>query len=311
MPSTNSVGFLGLAKVSHPRTHFAVTRYCPLRSSFPVGHTSWDCSSINMLNLGVPIPSEAAEPPKGLVLDWRSSFPVGHPSWDCYSINMLNLEVPIPSEAAEPPKVICSSTDLKMPEQSEMISQFQPLVAAQLVPVKLTEDNYALWIPLMVPVLKNYDMFNMVQGIEQPLTEDRDQKCLYFIKLTLSEAMLSYAAEACSSSRALWLKLEEQGEIEKLRAAGSPVPDGDFVKHVLNGLPSHYVAFANSIRVGNAGADAILMIQEELQDLLVAEETSRRRQICLEVIMFGALLSFGCMFNYLLGYDTGYAKGRP
>ncbi|KAL6228414.1 hypothetical protein ACLB2K_002364 [Fragaria x ananassa] len=42
-----------------------------LRSSFPVGHPSWDCSSINMLNLGVPIPSEAAEPPKGLVLDWR------------------------------------------------------------------------------------------------------------------------------------------------------------------------------------------------------------------------------------------------
>ncbi|KAL6199039.1 hypothetical protein ACLB2K_028826 [Fragaria x ananassa] len=41
------------------------------KSSFPVGHPSWDCSSINMLNLGVPIPSEAAEPPKGLALDWR------------------------------------------------------------------------------------------------------------------------------------------------------------------------------------------------------------------------------------------------
>ncbi|KAL6207224.1 hypothetical protein ACLB2K_024468 [Fragaria x ananassa] len=65
-------------------THSAVTRYCPLwahrasrfcfrqlRSSFPVGHPSWDCSSINMLNLGVPIPSEAAELPKNLVLDWR------------------------------------------------------------------------------------------------------------------------------------------------------------------------------------------------------------------------------------------------
>ncbi|KAL6220794.1 hypothetical protein ACLB2K_008548 [Fragaria x ananassa] len=68
--------------LSHPKTLFAVTRYCPLwarrtsrfrqlRSNFPVGHPSWDCSSINMLNLGVPIPSEAAEPPKGLALDWR------------------------------------------------------------------------------------------------------------------------------------------------------------------------------------------------------------------------------------------------
>ncbi|KAL6146849.1 hypothetical protein ACLB2K_057526 [Fragaria x ananassa] len=70
-------------RVSHPGTLSAVTRYCPLwarwpsrfcfrqlRSSFPVGHPSWDCSSIIMLNLGVPIPSEAAEPPKGLALDW-------------------------------------------------------------------------------------------------------------------------------------------------------------------------------------------------------------------------------------------------
>ncbi|KAL6202390.1 hypothetical protein ACLB2K_026098 [Fragaria x ananassa] len=69
--------------VSHPRTHSAVTRYYPLwarrpsrfcfrqlRSSFPVDHPSWDCSRIIMLNLGVLIPSEAAEPPKGLMLDW-------------------------------------------------------------------------------------------------------------------------------------------------------------------------------------------------------------------------------------------------
>ncbi|KAL6185709.1 hypothetical protein ACLB2K_041836 [Fragaria x ananassa] len=73
--------------LSHPRTLSAVTRYCPLwahrlsrfcfrqlRSSFPVGHPSWDCSSINLLNLGVPIPSEAAEPPKGLALDWRWAY---------------------------------------------------------------------------------------------------------------------------------------------------------------------------------------------------------------------------------------------
>ncbi|KAL6194842.1 hypothetical protein ACLB2K_035917 [Fragaria x ananassa] len=45
--------------------------FSPLRSSFLVGHPSWDCSSINMLNLGVPILSEAVKPPKGLILDWR------------------------------------------------------------------------------------------------------------------------------------------------------------------------------------------------------------------------------------------------
>ncbi|KAL6133013.1 hypothetical protein ACLB2K_065250 [Fragaria x ananassa] len=77
-------GRAALIPLSHPRAHSAVTRYCPLwahrpsrfcfrhlRSSFPVCHPSWDCPRINMLNLGVPIPSEAAEPPKGLVLDWR------------------------------------------------------------------------------------------------------------------------------------------------------------------------------------------------------------------------------------------------
>ncbi|KAL6129346.1 hypothetical protein ACLB2K_072697 [Fragaria x ananassa] len=77
-------GRVALIPLTHPRTHSAVTRYCPLwadrpsrfcfrqlRSSFPVGHPSWDCSSINMFNLGVPIPYEAAEPPKGLALDWR------------------------------------------------------------------------------------------------------------------------------------------------------------------------------------------------------------------------------------------------
>ncbi|KAL6199345.1 hypothetical protein ACLB2K_029129 [Fragaria x ananassa] len=77
---------VALIPFSHPRTHSAVTRYCPLwahrpshfcfrqlRSSFPVGHPSWDCSHIIMLNLEVPIPSEAAEPPKGLVLDWRNN----------------------------------------------------------------------------------------------------------------------------------------------------------------------------------------------------------------------------------------------
>ncbi|KAL6188817.1 hypothetical protein ACLB2K_040208 [Fragaria x ananassa] len=134
-----SIGVAGLLV-----TLSAVTRYCPLwarrpsrfcfrqlRSSFPVGHPSWDCSSINMLNLGVPIPSEAAEPPKGLAVEWRngpaqphtilsalgppvpsapgphgfvsgssqSNFPVGHPSWDCSGLSMLNFGVPIPSEA--------------------------------------------------------------------------------------------------------------------------------------------------------------------------------------------------------------------
>ncbi|KAL6225820.1 hypothetical protein ACLB2K_004669 [Fragaria x ananassa] len=84
-------GRVALIPLSHPRTRSAVTRYCPLwarrpsrfcfrqfRSSFPIGHPSWDCSSIIMLNLGVPIPSEAAEPPKGLALDWSGFGGVGY-----------------------------------------------------------------------------------------------------------------------------------------------------------------------------------------------------------------------------------------
>ncbi|CAL8993960.1 unnamed protein product, partial [Prunus brigantina] len=37
--------------------------------NFLVGHPSWDCSSPNSLNFGVPMESETSEVPKGLVLD--------------------------------------------------------------------------------------------------------------------------------------------------------------------------------------------------------------------------------------------------
>lgn len=230
-----------------------------------------------------------------------------------------------------------------MAEQSEMISQFQPHVAAQLVPVKLTEDNYSLWRSLLVPVLKNYDMFNMVQGIE-PLEQDKDQKCMSFIKLTLSEVMLPYAAakEACSSSRALWLKLEEQGGIAKfrlaqlssrliklkkgkftsmskfyqmkkhmsdrLKAAGSPVANSEFAEHVLNGLPSDYDAFANSIIAGTED-----LTPEELHDLLVAEESNRKVELLRNVINYGALALVcfvAATFFHSEGYDKGYVQGQ-
>ncbi|KAL6211680.1 hypothetical protein ACLB2K_016903 [Fragaria x ananassa] len=98
------------------RTHSAVTRYCPfwahrpsrfcfrqLRSSFPVGHPSWDCSRIIMLNLGVPNPSEAAEPPKGLVLDWRwtCTYTIHNPSpfGRCGILQSTLLRSPTPSSA--------------------------------------------------------------------------------------------------------------------------------------------------------------------------------------------------------------------
>ncbi|KAL6176539.1 hypothetical protein ACLB2K_053172 [Fragaria x ananassa] len=72
-------------------------------SNFPVGHPSWDCSSINMLNLGVPIPSEAAEPPKGLVLDWRwaCTYTAHNPSLfgRCGILQSTPLESPTPSSA--------------------------------------------------------------------------------------------------------------------------------------------------------------------------------------------------------------------
>ncbi|RXH67990.1 hypothetical protein DVH24_028137 [Malus domestica] len=36
--------------------------------NFTVGHPSWNCSSANSLNFGVPIEPEASELPKGLLL---------------------------------------------------------------------------------------------------------------------------------------------------------------------------------------------------------------------------------------------------
>jgi hypothetical protein len=165
-----------------------------------------------------------------------------------------------------------------------------------------------------------------------------------FIKLTLSEAMLPYAAaeEACSSSRALWLKLEEQGGIAKfrlaqlssrlkklkkgkftsmskfyqrkkhmadtLKAAGSPVADRDFVEHVLNGLPSDYDAFANSII---AGTDDLT--PEELHDLLVVEESNRKGELFRKVMKYGALalVSFAALqILYHNGYNEGYSDAR-
>lgn len=145
-------------------------------------------------------------------------------------------------------------------------------VAAQMVPIKLTEDNYFLWKSLVVPVLKQYDMFNVVQGRDQqsPPLSVKDQNCLNFIKLTMSVSMLPHAV-GCSTARALWLTLEEQGNkmaqsrLEKmsrdlqtlkkgsfmsmrsyyesartianrLASAGSPVSDRDFVKYLLRGF---------------------------------------------------------------------------
>ncbi|CAL2239247.1 unnamed protein product [Prunus armeniaca] len=46
-------------------------RFClwELTSNFSVGHPSWNCSSLNSLNFGVLIESEASEFPKGFMLD--------------------------------------------------------------------------------------------------------------------------------------------------------------------------------------------------------------------------------------------------
>lgn len=52
------------------------------------------------------------------------------------------------------------------------------------------------------------------------------------------------------------------------------------------------------------------MTPEELQHLLVAEETSRRRQRCLKVIKYGASFSVGYMLGYMVGWDNGFDVGR-
>ncbi|RXH67712.1 hypothetical protein DVH24_027859 [Malus domestica] len=36
--------------------------------NFSVGHPSWDCSRVNLLNFGVPMEPEASKLPKSLVL---------------------------------------------------------------------------------------------------------------------------------------------------------------------------------------------------------------------------------------------------
>ncbi|CAL2226312.1 unnamed protein product [Prunus armeniaca] len=65
-------------KLSHPHIGSAVARYCPLwapslpsrfwlwelTNNFPVDHPSWDCSSPNSLNFGVPKTPKLVSSPK-------------------------------------------------------------------------------------------------------------------------------------------------------------------------------------------------------------------------------------------------------
>lgn len=102
-----------------------------------------------------------------------------------------------------------------------------PLRMASHVSVKLTRENYFLWKSELVPVLKTYDLFNIVQGKEQCpakyMSADkkdknpaytnwkrRDRACRVFIYATLSEDMWPLLWSCSRRAREVWLKLEEE-----------------------------------------------------------------------------------------------------
>ncbi|KAK9923950.1 hypothetical protein M0R45_032346 [Rubus argutus] len=102
-----------------------------------------------------------------------------------------------------------------------------PLRMASHVSVKLTRANYFLWKSELVPVLKTYDLFNIVQGKEQCpakyMSADkkdknpaytnwkrRDRACRVFIYATLSEDMWPLLWSCSRRAREVWLKLEEE-----------------------------------------------------------------------------------------------------
>ncbi|XP_040369632.1 uncharacterized protein LOC121051397 [Rosa chinensis] len=174
---------------------------------------------------------------------------------------------------------------------------------AELVPVRLTRENYLIWKSTFIPVLKTYSLFNIIQGTEQ--CPSKDNICRILISKTLSEATLPYITKCeGSSARDLWLYLEKEiGEAakskvrwlrtrmqtlkygltscpsdyfesaeqiaDKLAVAGCPVSNSELVAYIFDGLPWVYKVFVTWTRKWK---DVDHMSLEELHDLLVRDE---------------------------------------
>ncbi|CAB4268075.1 unnamed protein product [Prunus armeniaca] len=109
---------------------------------------------------------------------------------------------------------------------------YTPPIRAQhfpnLLPLKLTRDNYLLWKNLFLPMLQNYDMLGIIDGTEpcppqfisspkNTLTPNpafsnwtkKDLTCKIWINFALSDTVLPYTVGA-TSSRDLWLTPEKR-----------------------------------------------------------------------------------------------------
>ncbi|KAM1010810.1 hypothetical protein ACFX13_046987 [Malus domestica] len=102
---------------------------------------------------------------------------------------------------------------------------------AELVPVYLTRTNYFLWRSSFIPILMYYDMFNMVEGLEQPPPQflmdrrgkistvenpaytswiKKDRTCMTLISANLVDSTLLCYTVGCASARDVWLNLEKR-----------------------------------------------------------------------------------------------------
>lgn len=116
-----------------------------------------------------------------------------------------------------------------MAEASEISqSQADPLHhIASDVSIKLTRENYLLWKSELLPVLKTYDLFNIVHGKElcprkymSANKEDknpaytnwrrRNRACRVLIYATLSEDLWPLLESCSQCAHAMWLRLEEE-----------------------------------------------------------------------------------------------------
>ncbi|KAK9926628.1 hypothetical protein M0R45_023844 [Rubus argutus] len=163
----------------------------------------------------------------------------------------------------------------------------------------------------------------------------RDQIFLTWINASLSASLLRYTRE-CTSGRALWLQLENllakdatsrvlglkarlqnldkrsYGKMKKyldsaqqiadeLEAAGSPVDDGEFVSHILEGLlrpPTHYEDLVQLV-----ASSPTPVTRQRLQQLLLShrspiEQIKSSICFCWGLFIVPLALMFGSLYLY-------------
>ncbi|KAK0605008.1 hypothetical protein LWI29_021813 [Acer saccharum] len=151
------------------------------------------------------------------------------------------------------------------------VTATSPHHIANLIPIKLTRENYLLWKSVFIPILQNSDLYSFLDGSDPcpPKTLPTDlPNPAYATWVTRDLKRAVSNLEEMSNS--LMQYLEQIKPIaDGLAVARAPLDDLDLIAHTLRGLPSKFDSFGTSIRVHveSIDLDALhgLLINEEIE----------------------------------------------